>query len=74
MLDALAYLIKHLSSFNIESVLLRAIKRGIMQHCLWEDLIQGILVPGISGTVENVCLIPYDVLSRLSEITKVIGG
>jgi hypothetical protein len=74
MLLDLAYLIKYLSSFNIESVLLRTIKRGVIKHCLMEDLIQGILVPGISGTVENLCLMPYDVLSRLSEITKIIGG
>ena len=76
LVDAYAEIIRVLGSpaFGVEKLLTRAIKKGLMENFLWDTLIKNIWEPCFRGSWEQICLIGYDGLLHLHEITKAIGG
>jgi hypothetical protein len=76
LLDAYAEILRVLGSpqFGVEKLVTDAIKKGLMENFLWDTLIKNIWEPCFRGSWEQICLISYDALSHLHEITQAIGG
>jgi len=74
LLEAWGELIRITARFNLETIFTRAVKKGLMENLIWEDLIKEGFEPCFGGSVEQLCLIPYDLFSHAVEIIKVVGG
>jgi len=72
MLEAYATIIGALP-IDIYHLFAGALK-GFIGSFIWEDLLYYGLWPCWRGTFEQICLVPYDCISRIHEITLAVGG
>ena len=72
MLEAYATIIDKLP-VDIYTLFADALK-GFIGSFIWEDLLYYGFFPCWRGTFEQICLVPYDWILRIHEITLAIGG
>ena len=74
LLEAWSEIIRTTDPASVSRFFTNTVHKIIMERWLWDTLIKNIWEPCFRGSWEQICLIGYDGLLHLHEITKAIGG